>query len=108
MPPPYNVTDRDEQRRAMRSRFRPLFSAIEEQISFVGRTLAGAKLKLHESSKYQLALLLHLCRGSATCEGLMALCELGLGEQAMMLARVVAEGMVSAYWMSWEPGPRAD
>jgi hypothetical protein len=38
----------------------------------------------------------------------MALCELGLGEQAMMLARVVVEGMVSAYWMSLDPVPRAD
>jgi hypothetical protein len=38
----------------------------------------------------------------------MALYELGLGEHAMMLARVVVEGMVSAYWMSLDPVPRAD
>jgi hypothetical protein len=96
----------EAQRRVIRERYGTLFSALEEQLRYVGEDLPR---RLPDPMiEFDLALIAHLARASKTALGIVVASENGFGEMAMMGLRLLGETMVSAYWMSLDPEARAD
>lgn len=104
---PYPTEEETQhQRRVIRETYPHLFEAIEEQLRYVDE-----HLRTHErgyETKYDLALSAHLARASKTAMGIITLCEYGYGELAQGALRPLGEAMVSAYYMSLDPEPRAE
>jgi len=94
------------QRRVIREAYPRLFDAIEEQLRYVDEHLRTGE-RAYETT-YDLVLSGHLARGSKTAMGVITLCEYGYGELAQSALRSLGETMVSAYYMSLDPEPRAE
>lgn len=94
------------QRRVIKDTWPRLFDAIEEQLRYVDEHLGEGRRPY--AGKYDAALSALLARASKTAMGIITLCEYGYGELAQGALRSLGETMVSAYYMSLDPEPRAD
>src|SRR5687767_14239173 len=96
----------EHQRQVIRETFPQPFEAIEQQLVYVAEHTD--EMRPVEKRLYDLVLKAHLARCTKTALGIVRLCEHGFGELAMSSLRVLAEGVVSAYYVSLDPDARAE
>ncbi len=94
-------------RQLMRARMRSLFVAVEDLIEYTGDVLRPWRKK-PGTTDYETALALLTARVRGSVAGVVVLAERGFGELGMAAARLAAEGMVAAHWMSLLPEERAE